>query len=240
MNFRQYLLAVVTGLSMLFNFSCAGKSDSSAEVVFDDGYKTTAKNEIIIDDSTFGQTSQLSFKQEAHQEKSVTLKDESVLNVMYDAFGNKVETREFPKDSRLLLLTVTTSAKGNRQIIVRGRSGEYKVLPETMLDRVLTTDADEIAHTAGIFQTNREIYLPPVMAMEQGQPKQTYQPVRLPQVPQLSEEAVKEENPSGQTDSKNAEQKLEKVEEKSQPQQNSPQKDSTQPVAPKRKDTDKQ
>ena len=242
MNFRQYLLIVMTGLFVLFNSSCAGKVNSSAgaEVVFDDGYKTTQKGEIIIDDSSFGQTSQLSSKPDARQEKPLILKDESVLTVMYDAFGNKVETREFPKDPRLLMLTITTSAKGKQEIIVRGRNGEYKTLPQAMLERILTTSANEIAQTAGIFETHREVSLPPVIAMQQEKPKQTYEPVRLPPTPQQSEIAVKEENPTHQTELNIAGQKAEKVEEKSQPQQDSFQKDSTLPAASKRKDTSNQ
>ncbi len=228
MNYRQFLLAVIAGLLVLFNFACAGKANSSAdaEVVFDDGYRTTEKGEIIIDDSSFDQTSQPSAKREAREEKPVQLKDESLLTVMYDGFGNKIEMREFPRDARLLMLTVNTSTNGNQEIMVRGRNGERKTLPPDSLADILTANADEIAQTAGIFVTQREISLPPLVATQREQPKQIYQPMRSLPVPQNIEEPVKEENPPNQTEENAVEQKSEKSEEKSQSQQDSIPKDT--------------
>lgn len=242
MNFRQYLLAVITGLFVLLNFSCAKISSSAGtEVVFDDGYQTQAKkNEVTIDDSSFSQTSQLSTKREAHEETPVQLKDGSILTVSFDAFGNKTEKREFPGDSRLLMLSVTTSADGKQEIMVRGRNLERKSLPPEMFDRVLTTSADEIAQTAGIFAAQRETELPPVIAMRQEQQQQTkqiYQPAQIPQqnLPPNTQTVNKEDLPAD-VSQQSGEQKAEPAAEKPH-QTSSLLTNSDRPESPKTKGT---
>lgn len=107
-----------------------------------------------------------------------------------------------------------------------------------MLDRIFTSDANEIAQTAGVFETRRETSFPTFIT--QQEPTQTYQPTRLPPAPQFTEEAVNQENPSSEPEPTPVEQKAQKTEEKTQPEQNSSQKDSTDPASAKQKDTNDQ
>jgi len=140
---------------MLASCSKTGKSQSS-EVVFDDAGKTAAKDEIVIDDKSFdGNRETLPTLKAGSQETTKTAADHSKINTMYDEFGNKTETRYFNNHLRLQFLLLRTSADGQKQIFVYGQNGEVKNLPEDMLDRALTAPADELANSAGIFQTYR-------------------------------------------------------------------------------------
>lgn len=154
MNYKFCLIAVIC-VSMVASCSKTGKNQSS-EVVFDDAGKTAAKDEIVIEDKSFdGSRETLPILKAGSQEITKVAADQSRVNTMYDAFGNKSETRYFNNHLRLQFLLLRTSADGQKQIFVYGQNGEVKSLPEDMLDRALTAPADELANSAGIFQTYR-------------------------------------------------------------------------------------
>lgn len=93
---------------------------------------------------------------ESRREQTRMEKDNSVVETMYDAFGNKTESRVFYKDSLLKMVVLQTSADGQQQALIYGQNGEVKTAPPLMLDKVLTSVAGEIAKTVEIFEGRRE------------------------------------------------------------------------------------
>ena len=156
MNHKFCLLTLIFASLLV---SCAKVSGSkSAEVVIDDRPAASSKNEIIIDDKTFNAEigKDASNPSEISQQPTKTnLADNSKIDTTFDGFGNKTETRYFNNHLRLRFLMLRTSADGKKQIFVYGQNGQVKSLPEDMIGKALAASADEIANSAGIYQTYR-------------------------------------------------------------------------------------
>ncbi len=152
MNCRWCLLVIIL-VSLLT--SCAtlrsnnDKSANKGEIIIDDGYKTPAENEIVIDDKNFEGKEGKIF---SSQETTTIAADNSKITTTFDRYGNKTEKRYFGYHPRLSFVLVRTNAAGEKQVFVYGENGEIKSLPDNMLDRVLTASADEIENSAGFLQ----------------------------------------------------------------------------------------
>ena len=145
------------------------------EVVFDDGYRAANGEEIIIDDSMLQNGNRtISTTKESIEEPTKILGDNSKITVTYDGFGNKTETRSFNNHLRIGLVLLKTSANGTKAAFVYGRNGQEKILPEKMLNMVLTASADEIANAAGIYET---FNLPTFSQKQQSTTPKAVQPV---------------------------------------------------------------
>jgi hypothetical protein len=132
-------------------------SDQSEVIIIDDEHKTAAKNEIVITDNSFGgEQGAFTAAKTVSQETAKIAADQSRINVMYDGFGNKTETRTFNNHLRLQCVMIKTAVDGQKQIFVYGQNGQVNPLPENMVDKAMTAPADEIANSAGIFQTYRQ------------------------------------------------------------------------------------
>jgi len=145
-------------VSLLISCACSSinkdKSANSEEVIFDDGYNTSAKNEIIFDDIDFeGQERTVSASGGNSKEIIKIASDSSKISTTFDRYGNKTEKRTFNYNPRLAFIIFRTSPEGIKQVFIYGQNGDVKSLPENMLDKVLTASADEIANSAGIYNT---------------------------------------------------------------------------------------
>ncbi len=153
MNRRFCLLAVILVSLLTSCMSSCSKdngSENTEEVVFDDGIKAAAENEIIITDNDLkDDTAVLTSGKSAGQITKIAA-DGSQINTMFDRYGNKTETRYFNYNLRLKFILLRTSGDGQKQVFIYGQNGEVKSLPENMLDKVLTAPANEIAAAAGI------------------------------------------------------------------------------------------
>jgi len=143
----------VTLVASCANSSISGdKSANSEEVIFDDGYKTSDDNEIIIDENDFGNQERAGWTSDANSQETIKIAfDNSKITTVFDRYGNKTETRNFNNNPRLAFIVLRTSATGGKQVFVYGQNGDVKSLPENMLDKILTAPADEIANSAGIY-----------------------------------------------------------------------------------------
>lgn len=171
MNCRFCLLVII--FVSLWT-SCANssinedKSANAEEVTFDDGYKTTAENEIVIEDKDFeGKEDAITLAGKSFQEITKIASDNSKISTMFDRYGNKTETRYFNYDTRLSFILLRTSADGKKQVFVYGQNGEVKNLPENMLDKVLTAPANDLANAAGIYEVRRETQTPMIVKSSQ-------------------------------------------------------------------------
>jgi len=161
MNCRFSLLVIIL-VSLLISCACSSinkdKSANAEEVIFDDGYNTSAKNEIIFDDIDFeGQERTVSASGGNSKEIIKIASDSSKISTTFDVYGNKTEIRTFNYNPRLSFILLRTSTEEKKQVFVYGQNGDVKSLPENMLDKVLTASADEIANSAGIPQQQRQI-----------------------------------------------------------------------------------
>ena len=155
MNVKFCFLAIFL-LALMVSCSSVKRASAQKEVVFDDGYKSSIANEVVIDDRTFqGKENTSAVLGKSSPETSRTLKDGSQINVMSDNFGNKTETRTF-NNTLLKFVLLRTSADGNRQVFVYGQNGEVKSLPENMLNKVLTASSNELASSAGIYENFKQ------------------------------------------------------------------------------------
>lgn len=199
MSNKIYLIPIIL-LFLLTSCSSSGEnSDSSSstkEVVFDDGYKTPAAGEVTFDDTDFaeGENQSADFPQSS-QEITKISSDGSSINVSYDGFGNKSETRTFNNNPFLKLILLRTAVDGSKQVFVYGQNGEVKSLPENMLDKILTAPSKELANAAGIFD---EVKPSPKLPPSNEQPTMTaLKPLPSSQFPiqtrQMPPEAVVEE-----------------------------------------------
>lgn len=160
MNNKICFLAIILLFLLTSCSSSDTKENSSAqgeEVVFDDGYKTAADGEIVIDDEDFeGKKEAIETDGKSSQEITRIAQDGSKLEVMYDGYGNKTETRSFYNNPLLKLILLRTAADGSRQVFVYGQNGMVNSLPDNMLDKVLTAPSNELANAAGIFEGIKE------------------------------------------------------------------------------------
>ncbi len=145
---------------LLIFFSGCSKIESSSsknEIIFDDGYKAPAKDEVVIDDDFYqdqqNPTENFSGKS---REKTQIAKDGSLLGVTYDGFGNKTETRTFNDNPLLKLIMLRTGVDGSKKVFVYAKNGEVKSLPAEMLDKILTAPPNELANAAGIYEGIKE------------------------------------------------------------------------------------
>ena len=139
------------------NSSISGdKSANSEEVIFDDGYKTSDDNEIIIDEIDFGNQERAGSTSDANSQETIRIAfDNSKITTVFDRYGNKTETRNFNNNPRLAFIVMRTSAKGEKQVFVYGQNGETKPFLDDRMDMVLTASPDEIANTVGIYGTRQ-------------------------------------------------------------------------------------
>jgi hypothetical protein len=79
--------------------------------------------------------------------------DGSQVLTMYDGYGNKTETRAFNNHSRLKMVVVRTDTRGLKRVFVYGHNGKVKSVPSNMIEKVLTSPADELANSAQIYET---------------------------------------------------------------------------------------
>ena len=159
MNNKVYILAIILPCLLIFFSGCSKIGDSSAqnEVVFDDGYKAPAKDEVVINDALFQdhQNSTEGFNNKS-REKTQIIKDGSTIDTTYDGFGNKTEKRTFNGDPLLNLIMLRSGIDGNKKVFVYAKNGEVKNLPEEMIEKILTASPDELANAAGIFEGVKE------------------------------------------------------------------------------------
>ena len=154
----KFCLLVIILVFVLTSGACSSinedKSANAEEVIFEDGYKTSSGNEIIIDDNDFGnQKTAVWTPDNNSQETTKTAFDNSKISTTFDRYGNKTEKRTFNYNPRLAFIIFRTSPEGIKQVFIYGQNGDVKSLPENMLDKVLTASADEIANSAGIYNT---------------------------------------------------------------------------------------
>lgn len=133
----------------------------SQQVVFsDEDFEQSFENkkgEIVFDDIDYEdykvvhQTSG-----ESSEEISKIVEDDSVINTMYDGFGNKTETRSFNSNTLVKKVVMRTLANGERQIFVYAQNGEVINLTSDKSDKVLTVPGNEIASLAKIYESREQ------------------------------------------------------------------------------------
>jgi hypothetical protein len=210
MNKKFYILIII--LSVFLSASCSllkkegETTEATEEIVFDDGYKTS-EGEIIFDDKNFqGGEQPIATSSDGSQEATATLGDNSQLTTMIDGHGNKTETRVFNTHPRLRMVLLRTFANGQKQVFIYGQNGEVKELPENMLDGVINRQADEIANSAGLFESVQQRQLPMVVVNRPAnlQPLQPMPSYKFPIQTQQAEEAPQEPAQSESDSAENA------------------------------------
>ncbi len=130
----------------------------SDEIVITDAdfYKAEGK-EIIITDEDFADYKEIiKTTKESRQETVRNLADKSQVVIGYDGYGNKIITRNFDNDPRLKKIILRIAADGSTRVTVFAQNGEIKGLPENMLDKILSSSANELANSSQIYETRED------------------------------------------------------------------------------------
>ena len=154
-----------TAISLLFiaSFStfflaCSGaETKKQSEVVIDKSSTgSTSTDEVVITNADVkknsAQPEQVSSTMPGGSAVNRTLGDNSQVDTITDAFGNKIETRYFPGHPRLRMLIVRTSVNGVQEVTVYGKGGDTKLV-NGLADRAMTASAEEIANSADLTST---------------------------------------------------------------------------------------
>ena len=157
----NYCLVVVIALCVYVSYTSVQKSNASLaraedEALIDKFIESRQGESFAGTRSPSAPEANLSASGKSSQEKTKILPDGSKIDVMYDGFGNKTETRCFNNNSRLKCVTLTSAVNGQRQAVVYGQNGERNTVPENMIDNLLTASGDEIANSAGILAAPRQ------------------------------------------------------------------------------------
>lgn len=237
---KFYLFAII--FCLIFSISCSlfnGSRESkteTAEVSFDDNYKTDKEGEIVIDDTVLNnkQVSAENFGK-SRQEITKVLNDNSNLTTMYDGYGNKVETRYFARHPNIDCLVITTFADGRQEIIVYGQNGEYKTLPQEMAAKALSASGNEIAQMSGIYDVEGDRQAFGATIVQENLSQQSYAPVKMREFPEYTEPAAQEApiaTAPVEEEQKQAAKEIEKSEEKPQTAKNNLEKGPKPPEVP--------
>jgi hypothetical protein len=154
---HKYFYGLLCGLVFLLASCSMGKQNEVnlakiKEVTINDGYKTTKKGELIIDDTSLeGKQPPIVTSRKSSKEPPKTAADGSQISTMYDGFGNKTEIRTFAEHPLIQCIVSRTFADGRKNIFVYGQNGEVRNLPEYLYDKVLSSSGYELARSAGIF-----------------------------------------------------------------------------------------
>jgi hypothetical protein len=103
------------------------------------------------------------------------LPDNSRLITSFDEYGNKTETRVFPKASDLPSVTTRTDSDGNVQVALNSNNGEMRSVADDQRRRALSASA---ADTGNRLEPQESVTRPP----EQHQPTLDVRSIQLPVV----------------------------------------------------------
>ncbi len=147
-------LLLLLGICLLAcSFGCSAKS-SDEVVIIEDSADAQNSGEVVFSDHWDSlEISSTANQQTLAQSTKSKGNDNSEITTMIDKYGNKTEMRAFLGHPRLASILMRTSPEGIRETFVYGQQGKVKPLPADMLDRALTASADELANSAGIYNT---------------------------------------------------------------------------------------
>jgi hypothetical protein len=164
MNYNYLLLAVIAfclAASFLkINKIQAANARMKAISVIDE-YIEKAKNKSHTDADLLEDEDEIALNSHTTPGNSTRIgADGSEINTMTDRYGNKTQTRCFDYHPRINCIMLSTGAEGQKKVFVYAQNGDVKDLPEEMLSKVMTADADEIANAAGIILTPQRTLAP--------------------------------------------------------------------------------
>lgn len=191
---RPIHLLLLCVFSFFLLSACSGAPAGNAETVemtevdFDGG--SSPDGEVVLKDADFEQAqSPASTFGEQNTETSVqSLGDGTKVEIVYDGYGNKIETRYFNNHPTVKMLVLSTSASGaRREALVYGQKGERKKLPEEISEQAMSMPGSEIARAAGITGTYRDTPQGVPGSVSPVQPNQPYPPFPMPVTAQPNE-----------------------------------------------------
>jgi len=153
MNFKLISLLLFSLSASVFFSACAGaESKVAEEVVIDNGANSPNREVIITSADIKDDRPEISMTTEGGNLGKKVLTDQSFIETIIDGFGNRIETRYFPEQSRLRMLILRTSSDGKHEVTVYGKGGDTKIVAELKAN-ALTASSEEIARIANLSST---------------------------------------------------------------------------------------
>ena len=147
-----YLMSLVTGLLMSCNNAAtnAGNNQSRFE-------KNLSPKSVDIFDQPGNavRTTKASYSEPNKMEM-----DNSVVETMYDNYGNKTENRVFNHDPLVKMIVLRTTVDGQAQAMIYAQNGDIKMAPPKILENILRSPAGEIAKAVEITEGRNAIEKP--------------------------------------------------------------------------------
>lgn len=168
MNIKYFLLFIA-----FVSISCSSAKDGAgekAEIVIEDGYITSAKDELMIEDKDLKHIQDaVVTNKESSAVGNFIASDGTKVSISVDGYGNKSETRYFDDDAKIQMVLVKTSRDGKKQVYIYGQNGEVKDLPANMIDKAMTLTPSQIASAAGFYEGRRETDATPAFSASSTQ-----------------------------------------------------------------------
>lgn len=109
----------------------------------------------------------------AYKETTKIESDNSLVETMFDAHGNKTESRYFNGNPLLKMVVLRTKADGQTEAVIYGQNGDIKTAPPELVENIMKSSAKDIAKAVEIKEGTIENQIPAMLAALKPTPEPT-------------------------------------------------------------------
>lgn len=104
------------------------------------------------------------------KEKSRIEADNSLVETMFDNYGNKTESRYFNSNPLLKMVVRRTRADGQTEAVIYAQNGDIRTAPPELAETIMKSPAKEIARAADITEGTIQNEIPAMLAAQKPTP----------------------------------------------------------------------
>ena len=110
----------------------------------------------------------------AYKETTKIESDSSLIETMFDAHGNKTESRYFNGNTLLKMVVLRTKNDGQTEAVIYGQNGDIKIAPPEIVENIMKSSAKDIARAVEIKEGTIENQIPAMLAAAKGTPEPAF------------------------------------------------------------------
>lgn len=100
--------------------------------------------------------------------------DNSLVETMFDAHGNKTQSRYFNGNPLLKMVVLRTKNDGQTEAVIYGQNGDIKIAPPEIVENIMNSSAKEIAKAVEIKEGTIENQIPAMLAAAKATPEPAF------------------------------------------------------------------
>lgn len=108
---------------------------------------------------------------QTYREKPKTISDNSLVETMFDGYGNKTESRYFNNNPLLKMVVLRTKPNGQAEAVIYGQNGDIKIAPPELTENIMNSTAKEIAKAVNISEGIIQNEIPEMLAAQKPTPE---------------------------------------------------------------------